>query len=69
MVEDGEYALFHFAGVLGTGDDHHFLGKVDHDGGLRARPFLGRVGVQGGREKQREFRDVVLGFQGICPDE
>ncbi len=42
VVHDGEYTLFHLAGVLGTQNNHFHTLKVDFDGGC-GRHALGEA--------------------------
>lgn len=57
VEEDGEDALLHLAGVLGTEDDHLLLSKVNGDGGARGHAFGEAVG--------REGSGIVDGVVGV----
>ncbi len=61
VVHDGEYTLFHLAGVLGTQNNHFHALKVNFDGGCGGHALREAIG--------RELAGIVddkVGLAKVC---
>src|SRR5260370_994602 len=68
-IESRENRFLQPAGVLGSGNDHYPLLKVDGDAGLRSRAVDLRIGLERRRKKEGELGNVFLRSRWIGADE